>query len=287
MRKQTYIYTILFVLLSLVYAEDKVNVYLKNGQLFSGTIKDSKFIEVYRSGYQILQPQNENIKNALLQDKKYTPASRRGGLRLWYVNHSNGFVYVPYKNIREIVWVGKAQNITQKVHKKTQKVKASYKDVLKERKQAREQMKQELEEEIAERERLEKEREEEARKKAMLLTQEEKEILQQFPPGAEWNSAERDKIHQQLNRARNNFTVRQINGRRVIQKTFFGGVNKKERTFYKNYDLWLKARDKQQELDRLKKLEEQKKLEQQEQQEDSAQQSPREQQDEVDFSEKN
>ena len=283
MRKQIYSYVILFVLLSLVYAEDKVNVYLKNGQLFSGTIKDSKFIEVYRSGYQILQPQNEEIKNALLTDKKYTPTSRRAGLRLWYVNHSNGFVYVPYKNVREIVWVGKAQNITEKVHKKTQKLKETYKEVLKERKQARKELKQEIQEEIAERERIEKEREEEARKRAMLLTQEEKEILQQFPPGAEWNSEERDKIHKQLNNARNNFTVRQINGRRVIQKSFFGGVNKEERTFYKNYDLWLKAREKQQELERLKQLEEQKELEK-EQQENSPQKSSREQQDEVDFS---
>merc|ERR1711976_658931 len=127
-------YVVFFVLLSIVCAEDKVNVYLKSGLVLNGSVKDDRFVEVYRSGYQTLNPQNENIKKALRKDKNYAPVSRRGGLRLWYVNHSNGFVYVPYKSVRNIVWLGKAKNTAQKVRKKTQKIKATYKDVLEERK---------------------------------------------------------------------------------------------------------------------------------------------------------
>ncbi|WP_372366561.1 hypothetical protein [Candidatus Uabimicrobium sp. HlEnr_7] len=275
---RTYSFLIFSFLLSVVYSsEHKVNVYLHNGQMFSGTIKEDKFVEVFRSGYETASQQNSEIKQLLLKQKKYVTQQqklpRSSGLRLWYVNHSNGYVFLPYKNIHEIVWISKAQNVKEKVENKTQKLKEQFNARLKKK--------------IIEEKRLEKERQkkiatqepDKKEKELLRLSKEEKEILEEFPPGPEWNFEERAKIHKQLNFTRNNFTVRNINGRRVIQKNRFAGVNKKERTFYKKYDLWTKA------LEKKTKIEQQKKKQQQlELPLEKEKAAPREQQDEVDLS---
>lgn len=251
----------LIILISLIFSfanaqQWQVRIYLENGSILDGFVKNEKFIEVFDGdSYKALPRKNEYIQRQIATQKEYIVREEQQiantGLRLWYAGHSDGYVYLPYTQIHKIIFFAK-KDILDKVHQQTQRLEKYYKKKKKRQRQQRRQRQRRKNVKYIEKRRKELH---ELREKLenTVLTQDQKDILKEFPPGPEWSHEERDKIHKQLNFARNNFTVRYIDGRKVIQKDRFGGVNKKEREFYDKYDRWSVAFEKKKKIQEMEK----------------------------------
>lgn len=65
----------------------EVFVYLKNKTILKGVVLDNKFHEIFIE------------KEGIWQS---TPSPENAGIRLWYVSDSSGFIYLKYREIREV-----------------------------------------------------------------------------------------------------------------------------------------------------------------------------------------
>ncbi|BBM88109.1 HEAT repeat domain-containing protein [Candidatus Uabimicrobium amorphum] len=221
-----------------------VEVKLKNGSSIKGVARNAIFLEKQSYGaYVVLKNQNRKIVNDLMKKKSRSIRSskRNLGIRLWYVKNSPGHLYIPYGDVKMIIVIQRGYDARDKVVKKLSEVAKDYRDVQVERREKRKELAKQRKveaEQQAERDRVAAE---ERLKQELTLTQEEEQLLADYPPNAKWNEEEYHSLRRQLNRARNNFS-RTGNG--GIAKTFFGGVNKKERTFVKNFKTWKVAVEK-------------------------------------------
>ena len=234
----------------------QVRIYLENGSTLDGFVKHDKFVEVFKDGnYEILPDRNKHIQRQITLHNEYTiPQDEQIeniGLRLWYTGHSDGYAYIPYTKVHKIVFFAK-KDVLDKVNRQKERLEKYYNKKKKQQRKERQQRQERKNIEFIEerREELQAVRDKLA---SIKLTQRQKDLLEEFPPGPEWSHEERDEIHAQLNYARNNFTVRYIDGRKVIQKDRFGGVNKKEREFYEKYNRWAIAFEKKQKIEKLQK----------------------------------
>ena len=249
----------LFILISLLFSfanaqQWQVRIYLENGSILDGFVKNKKFIEVFDGDrYEPLPSKNEYIQRQITTQKEYIVREEQqianAGLRLWYVGHSDGYVYIPYTKVHKIVFFTK-KDVLDKVDNQKERLKENYTKKKKQQRKERRQRQRSNNIEFIKERRAELQ---DLREKlaSINLTQRQKDLLEEFPPGPDWSHEERDEIHAQLNYARNNFTVRYIDGRKVIQKDRFGGVNKKEREFYEKYNRWAIAYEKKQKIDKL------------------------------------
>ena len=239
-----------------------VEVKLKNGSSIKGVARNAVFLEKQSYGaYVVLKNQNRRIVEDLREktQRSIRSSKRNLGIRLWYVKNSPGYLYIPYGDVKMIVVIQRGYDAREKVVKKLNEVAKDYRDVQVERREKRQELAEQRKieaEKQAERDRIAAEKRLEAE---LTLTPEEKGLLEEYPPNEKWNEEEYNSLRRQLNRARNNFSRTASGG---IAKSFFGGVNGKERKFVKNFDTWKIAVEK---TAKIKEAEEQAKLEEQEQ----------------------
>ncbi|WP_372371003.1 HEAT repeat domain-containing protein [Candidatus Uabimicrobium sp. HlEnr_7] len=245
-----------------------VEVKLKNGTSFKGVARNAVFLEKQNyGGYVVLKNQNRKIVRDLSNKKERAIRSsmRNLGIRLWYVKNSPGYLYIPYGDVNKIVVIEKSYNARAKVVKKINEVAKDYRERQKERGEREEKKIVKQQKRIEEKQKVLEE-------PKLVLTKDEKEILEQFPPGSEWNEANRNRWHKRLNRARNNFS-RTTGG--TIAKNRFGGVTRPQRDFHKNFDFWKTtvAKDKKikEQEEKEKLAQEQAEKEQNEQKKDTVQ----------------
>lgn len=274
-----------------------VEVKLKNGSSIKGVARNAVFLEKQSYGaYVVLKNQNRRIVKDL-REKTQRPirsSKRNLGIRLWYVKNSPGYLYIPYGDVKMIVVIQRGYDARDKVVKKLNEVAQDYRDVQVERREKRKELAEQRKIEAEKQAELDRIAAEKRREQALALTKEEKDLLEEYPPNAKWNEEEYNSLRRQLNRARNNFSRTASGG---IAKSFFGGVNGKERKFVKNFDTWKIAVEK---TAKIKEAEEQAKLEQEKQEKEKQKgegeseltdqnseeknEPPREKKEEIDFS---
>ncbi len=226
----------------------KVKVILKGGAEVIGVVQQNKFKEKPALG---------------VYHRVNSTRTPGAGIRLWYVRNSPGYTFIPFTRVARIVKLRPADITKEKerFREKRDTLREKRQTAIEEKKKQLETLKLKQEEESKEKE-VDKEKKEAPKIK---LSAEEKELLKEFPPGEEWNSARRDEINKQLKRGQTKFVRRVINGNVVLQKGApNGGASSAEKKFYDNYDTWVAAIEKRDLIKELAEKEAAKKIKEEE-----------------------